>query len=404
MPVSSIFLDKLIDRIDRVDPESLQSHFLHLAQERGLLETIFQSIQEGVLVVNGKGLLTYANRAAGNLMGFDAEAAVGKPLPRYMREVDWERILDFDDGEWSRLITREIEITYPEHRYVSFYVVPLVTDKGDDNGIVVILRDVTDDRMQNETVLETERLNAVKLLAAGVAHEIGNPLNALNIHLQLLDRDLRSVHEDVESGRQLSREEQLDDLSNFHELVEIARNEVSRLDLIITQFLRAIRPTKPNLAAVDIQGLVEESLNLLRHEVANRDIKIEVESTQPIPKIRVDRDQIKQVFYNLIKNAFQAMPDGGILKIVMSCRGQFVEIAFQDDGVGINPEDLGRIFEPYYTTKSTGSGLGLMVVQRIVQEHGGHIELLSKPDSGTKIVIYLPLAERRIRLLEVASS
>jgi len=403
MPLRSLFIDKLIDRIDRVDPESLQAHFMHLAQERGLLETIFQSIQEGILVIDGKGLLSYANLASGTLLGFDPETATGKPVARYMREIDWDRILDFDEDEWSRIITREIEITYPEHRYVSFYVVPLVADDSDNSGIVVILRDVTKDRMQEESLLESERLNAVKLLAAGVAHEIGNPLNALNIHLQLLDRELRTVRDDLEpqDGKNPpSAESLVEDMTNFQDLVDIARNEVSRLDLIINQFLRAIRPIKPKIAPVNIQSLIEESLTLLRHEVANRDIKIEIVAPQPVPEIQVDKDQIKQVFYNLIKNAFQAMPDSGSLQILLSCSAEFLEVEFQDSGVGIKAEDLGRVFEPYHTSKSTGSGLGLMVVQRIVQDHGGHIELKSKPDEGTRFAIYLPLVERRMRLLD----
>ncbi len=403
MPISSPFLDKLINRIDKLDPESLQSHFMHLAQERGLLETIFQSIQEGVLVIDGNGLLSYANRASGTLLGFDTETATGKPVSRYMRDIDWERILDFDESEWSRLITREIEITYPEHRYVSFYVVPLVADDSDSSGIVVILRDVTKDRIQEESLLESERLNAVKLLAAGVAHEIGNPLNALNIHLQLLDREIGAVRDDLQQqdgGKTPSAESLVEDVDNFQELVDVARNEVSRLDLIINQFLRAIRPTKPQLVLVNIQSLIEESLTLLRHEVANREINIEIVAPQPVPEIKVDKDQIKQVFYNLIKNAFQAMPDSGSLQILLSCSSEFLEVSFQDSGVGINAEDLGRIFEPYHTTKSTGSGLGLMIVQRIVQEHGGHIELKSKPNEGTCFAIYLPLVERRMRMLE----
>ena len=404
MPDRSLFLDKLIDRIDRVDAESLQAHFLHLAQERGLLETIFQSIQEGVLVMDGDGKLSYANRAAGSLLGFNPETAVGRPVTRYMREIDWDRVLDFDEGEWSKLITREIEITYPEHRYVSFYVVPLSGDDSANSGVVVILRDVTKDRMQEASVLESERLNAVKLLAAGVAHEIGNPLNALNIHLQLLDREMRAVREDYEApdAPPPSPEVLTDEITNLQELVDVARNEVSRLDLIITQFLRAIRPSKPKMEPVQVQALLEEALTLLRHEVTNRDIEIEIASPEPVPKVHVDRDQIKQAFFNLIKNAFQAMPDGGSLRISLQCSDPFLEVAFQDSGVGIDADDLGRIFEPYHTSKSTGSGLGLMIVQRIVQEHGGHIELMSKPDEGTRFTIYLPLAERRMRLLTAA--
>ncbi len=401
MSVKSPFLDKLLERIDRVDPESLHVHFMRLAQERGLLETIFQSIQEGVLVVDGDKRLTYANRAAGQLLGFDVSATLGRPVQRYVRELEWDRILEVDDDEWSTLITREIEISYPEHRFVSFYVVPLRQEGESEGGAVLILRDVTKDRVQEASVLESERLNAVKLLAAGVAHEIGNPLNALNIHLQLLDREIRALSADGAAANTPPRDH---DLSGLGELVSVARNEVSRLDLIITQFLRAIRPTTPRLVPARIERLIEEALTLLRHEVQNRNIEIEVVTPTPLPEIKVDRDQIKQAFFNLIKNAFQAMPDGGALTITMRCDQEFLVITFEDTGVGINPEDFGLIFEPYHTTKSSGSGLGLMIVQRIVQEHGGQIEVVSAPGKGTRFTIQLPLAERRIRLLNAPAA
>lgn len=120
---------------------------------------------------------------------------------------------------------------------------------------------------------------------------------------------------------------------------------------------------------------------------------------ESLPKTKVDKDQIKQAFVNIIRNAFQAMPDGGKLRISLSSSDQFVKVAFRDTGVGIKPEHLGRIFEPYYSTKSEGNGLGLMIVQRIVQDHGGRLEVVSKQDEGTEFTIFLPLGERRIRLL-----
>jgi len=401
MPTRSVFLEKLITRLDRVDLESLQTHFLHLAKERGLLETIFQSIQEGILVMDAGGLLSYANRVAGQLLGFNPETVAGRPITRYMQALDWDRILDFEEGDWSKLITRDVEITYPMHRIVSFYVVPLSANSPKDSGVVVILRDVTKDRLQEASLLESERMNAVQLLAAGVAHEIGNPLNALNIHLQLLDRDIRAVREELTPPDNLQKvaERLPDELDNLHELVDVARAEVSRLDLIITQFLRAIRPSKPKLAPVNMQALLEEALTLMRHEVSNRSIEISISAPPSLPDIRVDRDQIKQAFFNIIKNAFQAMPDGGRLSISLTGDSTHMEISFLDTGVGIAPDGMGRIFEPYHTTKSTGSGLGLMIVQRIVQDHGGHIELMSKPAEGTRFSIYLPFSERRMRLL-----
>lgn len=383
--MKSGFLDKLVERIERLDPKSLQSHFLRLANEQGLLETIFQVIQEGVIVIDDSGKLTYANRAAEKFMGFSLETARGRPVSGYLRDIDWDRVLQLDASEWSRLISSEIEVTYPEHRFLSFYMAPLPSESENGGGLVVMLRDVTRERQSETAFVESERLNAVKLLAAGVAHEIGNPLNSLNIHLQLLDREIRK----------LSKEQ----VGNLRELLEVARNEVSRLDMIIAQFLRAIRPTEPRLTLSQVENLLKETLNLLKQEIQDRGIDVEIECPESIPRIRVDGGQIKQAFFNLIRNALQAMPDGGALTIAIRTSDKFLAVSFRDTGVGIKPDELGRIFEPYHTTKQKGSGLGLMIVQRIIQEHGGEIEVSSKPDTGTIFTIFLPRAERRVRLL-----
>ena len=388
--MKSGFFDRLIERLDRLDPQSLQTQFLRLAQERGLLETIFQSIQEGVVVIDGEGRLSYANRSAEQLMGFSIDVARGRPVSNYLRDIDWDRVLRFDETEWTKLFNQEIEITYPAHRFLSFYIVPLSTNAEGERGVVVILRDITRDRVEEASLVESERLNAIKLLAAGVAHEIGNPLNALNIHLQLLGRAIKKLPEG--EGEDLN------------ELLEVASEEVSRLDLIINQFLRAIRPSKPKFMTTSIESLVKESLVLLKNEIQNRHIDVELDCPRELPKTRVDRNQIKQVLFNLIKNAFQAMPDRGALRIVLSSSDDQIRISIQDTGGGIRPEDLGRIFEAYHTTKPDGTGLGLMIVQRIVQEHGGSIAVSSKVGEGTDFSILLPLAERRVRLLKARSS
>mgnify|MGYP001164720910 FL=1 len=385
--MASGFFDRLVARIDKLNPESLQAQMVRLAQERGFLETIFQTIQEGVVVIDNEGRLLYANHAAEKLAGFDYARTKGRSIVRILRDWDWEHLLEVPASEsgWARMATREIEVSYPEHRFISVYAVPLNEDGWVEKGVLVILRDVTRDRRQEATTLESERSNAIKLLAAGVAHEIGNPLNALNIHLQLLAREL--------SGLPDGTREPLADL------VGVARTEVERLDTIIRQFLRALRPTQPVLHPEQPTDVLQETLALLKTEFENRRISVSVDITETIPTVQLDRSQIKQVFFNLIKNALEAMPDSGTLRIVVSAGDVYVDIAFIDTGKGIAPEELQRIFEPYHTTKRTGTGLGLMIVQRIIDEHGGEIELSSKPGAGTCFKVRLPRSERRVRLL-----
>jgi len=385
--MASGFFDRLVARLDKIDSGSLQAQMMRLTQERGFLETIFQSIQEGVMVIDNDGLLLYANRAAERLVDFEFARVKGRSILRFLRAWDWEHLLDapeVSDGGWSRMVTREIEVTYPEHRFISVYAVPLV--ESDNKGVLVILRDVSNERKQEASALEEERSNAVKNLAAGVAHEIGNPLNALNIHLQLLERELAALSD--ESVRR-----------PLQELAEVARKEVERLDIISTQFLRALRPSKPVLLPEVPTEVLEETLKLLKTEFANRHIEVSVDLPEAIPSVKLDRQQIKQVFFNLIKNAVDVMPDGGNLKIAFGVGDAFVDISFLDTGCGIATEELGHVFDPYYTTKTNGTGLGLMIVRRIVEDHGGEIEVASKPGQGTCFKIRLPRNERRVRML-----
>ncbi len=385
--MKSPFLDKIIDRLDRVDSESLQSVVLKLAREKGFLETLFNTLQEGILVIDADGRISYSNAAAGRLLGLDPETCRGEPIAKHLRDLDWDRIWSADRGEWRKVVSHEIEVFYPQHRFLSFYIVPLVDEESDlVSGMALILRDVTERRQQTATTIESEKLSALTLLAAGVAHELGNPLNSLNIHLQLIERELADL---PPATAQRAR----DDL-------QVARDEIDRLDGIIQQFLRAIRPTKPDLQRSNINEILAASLGLLEREITDRDILVEREFATDLPRLMLDPGQLKQAFYNLIKNALQAMRPGGILRLRTTATDSSVVVEFIDSGRGISAAEIGRIFEPYYTTKEQGSGLGLMIVQRIVREHGGTMEIESDEGHGTTVRVRLPLQVRRSRLLQ----
>ncbi len=389
--MKSAFLDKLIERLDKLDPQSLQSQFLRLIKEKGLLETIFNAIHEGIIVLDYKGEIQYVNNAASNMLGLKIEDALHQPIQRFLKEIDWQNIMGFEDSAWTELINSEIEITYPEKRYINFYIMPLQPDNENSTrgGAILILRDITQERRKTIDELNQEKLNTIMLLTAGVAHEIGNPLNSLGIHLQLIGRELKKLPED--------KKEELE------KLVTTAREEIARLDNIITQFLKAIRPTQPKREKVDIVKLVEETIEFLKYELSNKDIIAELKAEEDLQKIAVDPQQIRQAFFNIIKNAIEAMKPGGLLTINIFSTDKHIGISFKDTGKGFSAKDLGKIFKPFASNKKGGTGIGLMIVQRIIHDHGGEIEVHTKQGTGTTFTVLLPLDHRKIKLLKPPS-
>ena len=339
------FLDKLLNRIERVGPDDLQNYLQQLAREKGFLETIFNSLQEGILVIDAEGRILYANSGVDRLLGIPPEEALQQPVARYLRDLPWREIL-----ATRQLISRDLEISYPEKRFLNLNLVPLrkpsetgTAASKEKTGFALIFRDLTSARAETRETIESEKLGALTLLAAGVAHELGNPLNSLNIHFQLLERDLRGTDAFQENRVQ--------------ESWQVLRSELGRLDTIITNFLRAIRPTAPQLRLDSVNEILTESIGFLRPEIADREIEIRTEFDPAAPALWIDRDQLKQAFYNLVKNALQAMRNGGILQIATERTDTHLAITFADNGAGIAPDKMSRVFEPYFTTKPSGSGL-----------------------------------------------
>ncbi len=404
----SSFLDKVLGRLGRLDTEGLQTVVQRLARERSLLETLFNTIEDGVLVVDESGCVVYFNQAVTRLIGLQPSAE-GQHLNKILPEVDWEKLSHFDKNGGQHVVRHEFEVEYPRPRFLRLYAAPLDGEQAGSSGVALILHDATEARQKTFDAIESERVQALTLLAASVAHEIGNPLNALHIHLQLMEREVKKLKPGPARGGLGSRgraqvlsggAETADVADKLEQYLAVAKGEINRLDYIVTQFLQAIRPTPLQLKAVGLNDVVERTLELLRPELDNRGIAIKSKLARQLPATPLDPTQVQQALVNLVKNAMQAMTRGGTLTLQTGENPDAVWVSVADTGGGIPQEQINRIFEPFYTTKKKGTGLGLMIVQRIVRAHNGRIELDSHVGRGTTFRLWLPLQEKKPRLLE----
>lgn len=383
MPVKSGFLEKLVARLDRVEPGEIQQIVTRLIQEKGFLENVFEALQEGLIILDPDGKIMFLNRAACQFFGLEPADSLGVKISSKIRGLE-----TLSPSLASQTVSRDIEVFYPEHRLLNFYLSPIDDPKNHELplGNVMLIRDNTSSHAETQETLESERLNALTLLAAGVAHEIGNPLNSLDIHLQLLERKIRKLPYAERKG--------------LNEHLGTARQEIQRLDTILKQFLHAVRPTTPHREPQDLNAILQQTLKLLEPEIVSRGITVDLGLSENMLPARVDPDQFQQVFYNLLRNAYQAISgDGGHIGILTRSTGTEFLISISDNGTGIPPEQMGSLFEPYRTTKSAGTGLGLLIVRRIIREHGGEIEIQSHPEQGTNIFIHLPHTAPSPRLL-----
>ena len=340
--------------IGKLDAEHLREQYLLMSEELESVDALLDAIDRGIVVLDGDGEVVRSNPAAETLLGASPAVAlreIGVPL-----------------GVGSR---REVCVSYPERRVLEVQTIPVHA------STIAYVRDVTAERARTEEELRAGATRAVQDLAAGVAHEIGNPLNAIALSLQLIERD-----------------------PTDKDTLRTCMQQVKRLDGIIRDFLSALRPRRPDLRPGSPAEPLRRCLDALREQFVNRKIQVTLNVPAALPAVAIDAGQIEQVFFNILKNALEAMKDGGSVAIAIASDDEWVTVSFRDTGLGMDAEQLSHLFEPYRTTKEKGTGLGLMISKRIVSDHGGTIDAESAPGEGTTFTVRLPRIERRVRQLK----
>lgn len=380
------FIDKLITHIEKLDRRHVENYLLSLAHEKGLLESIFNSMLQGIIVTDRELKIIFINSSAQDFLGIPENNLMNNNLVDCLNSLELDELSSLIKSDWGKLIHREIQVVQPHPRILHLNIFPLVSTENNYLGLVLIFTDITRKKEEEVEQLRSEKFQTANLMAACIAHEVGNPLNSINIHLQLMEREIKN-------SKTISQESLL-------ESIKVLKKEIGRLDHTVRGFLAAARPMRPNLQGVDVTKIIDETVNIFIEEASRKKITIKKTYNEKLPKIMADEFQLKQAFSNIIKNALEAMPHGGILKISTFQFNDYLRVSFEDNGEGIHKEKLSKIFEPYFTTKTNGSGLGLMISYRIIKDHGGKIEVLSQEGIGTIFTISLPLGiTRKMKLL-----
>ncbi len=375
-------LDKIVDRWDRLSELERRQLVQRFSTELTLLNEVLDAMKDGVIIFDHSGVATLVNRAAAHIYGREA----GDLL-----EMSFETLVGHT-CTWAELsssgysITRDLQVHYPKSRHYQFFMTPLgtVQEEDEQRAYLLVIEDDTEKIMEGELEAEAEQMNLLSFLASGVAHELGNPVNSLGLNLQLMQRKLRKLPDD----------------EGMTDLLSSSLAEVKRLDALIRQFLQSMRPSKLKLSKVEINDVINRVLEQLQPEIAAREIIIHQEFSEKLPLLDADEGQLFQVFYNLIRNAYQSIADSeGGVHIRTSFTDADVIVQVSDTGCGISHEMMGSLYEPFRSTKKSGNGLGLLIVRRIVKEHGGSLGIASREGEGTTVSVTLPRAERMIRLL-----
>ncbi|MDR2303488.1 MAG: ATP-binding protein [Treponema sp.] len=397
------FIKRALTKLNKLTPEQVEELLNSAAEEVSRLETVIDSLTDGILVLDENHCLVMANKFAERilpLLKFE-----GSPAPVW-KVVQDERVVEFFQESLisgDKVVEREIDVEYMGvQRLLSISILPLV-ENFRITGSLIYIEDITEKRGREIRLRRAENLASLTTLAAGVAHEIKNPLGSISIHIQLIQKVMDANKRlYFQAHPEENMESEVGPVKYFHlfdRYLDVVNEEIDRLNHIVVDFLFAVRPMTLDPREGDINGLVTDLADFVSLELEKENIVCHLDLDRELPLIRFDKRYLKQALLNLIKNSQAAMKGGGELFIKTERQDQSVLIHIKDTGTGISEANLSKIFEPYFTTKDSGSGLGLTLVFKIVREHQGEITVKSREGEGASFTISLPILQKEQKLL-----
>ncbi|HTL48491.1 MAG TPA: ATP-binding protein [Verrucomicrobiae bacterium] len=377
------FLRKILSRLDRVDKKAIEAFVSSLFEENQAYLEMLDRIPAGVMRAAPDGTLLYVNEAAAIWTGLPGP--LYPPRQASLKEVQDDKlrqVLENAAASPKRKSVEEVRVLEPKEIELRVFSWPF--EKIPAGQSLIVLVNITPEKIHESAKQHLLRNDALLRLGAGIAHEIGNPLNAIDIHLTLMLKEAEKLPGAVQK--------------NFLRTLQVLQSETRRLDGIVRNFLKAVRRPVSRFRPEDLNQIIQEAVDFFTPELHEKKMTISFQPDRALGAFFLDRSRMREVFDNLIKNAMEAMPKGGNVSISVTHKGKLAMVRIRDQGMGISDRDLPHIFEAYYTTKKEGSGLGLMVVYNIIAEHGGRIEVETKPGKGTTFAILLPIRNPRLQL------
>jgi signal transduction histidine kinase len=397
------FIKRAIKKLSKLTPEQIEDLVIAAAEEIDRLETVLESLMEGILVCDTRHSLVMANKYVERYLPIVLPEPGTAPVWTAVRD---EKIADFFENallRGDRVEEREFAVdSKGPVRILSISILPLVRNRQ-VVGSLIYVSDVTEKRSKEARLRRAENLASLTTLAAGVAHEIKNPLGSISIHIQLMQKAVAANRKLFQNAHPEGMDQMGQNPAAYFDLLDkyigVVNEEIDRLNQIVVDFLFAVRPMDMNLRDEDINGLITELADFVGHELQEGRIECVLNLDKTIPPLEIDERFLKQALLNLIKNAAAAMPNGGRLTIETLRKEGEAQIFVRDTGIGIPGENLSKIFDPYFTTKDTGLGLGLTLVFKIIREHRGEITVKSREGEGSCFTISLPVPQKERRLI-----